>query len=317
VTADPDARLTDLDTDDGVVVNTFVASFTGSISVDVRGASPAQNVYVNAWIDINANGTFESNERLGSGATGQEFVYFTDGVRQISLPSVPRDARTDVPVAVRVRLSQTRGLGPNGIAPDGTVPVGEVEDYYTTIRANPYTNPSNNFDVNGDTFVSPFFLFQLLNYINNDNTNGRLPFPTTLVTPPYLDVNNNGFIDPLDVRDVIDFINLRGGAPEGEGEGSFVANNDTWVPAASFAAPVVESSKASHATSSVPQQASIAGQIKSLDDYLAAMPSEIGPAMAVESLEWNAMAPMIEKDSENESDLSVALALDDLLADWS
>ena len=319
VTADPDARLTDLDADDGVVVNTFVASFTGSISVDVRGASPAQNVYVNAWIDINANGTFESNERLGSGATGQEFDYFTDGVRQISLPSVPRDARTDVPVAVRVRLSQTRGLGPNGIAPDGTVPVGEVEDYYTTIRANPYTNPSNNFDVNGDTFVSPIDVLQLVNYINNDNTNGRLPFPTTLVTPPYLDVNNNGFIDPLDVRDVIDFINLRGGAPEGEGEGagSFVASNDTWVPAASFAAPVVESNKASHATSSVPQQASIAGQIKSLDDYLAAIPSEIGPAMAVESLEWNAMTPMIEKDSENESDLSVALALDDLLADWS
>jgi hypothetical protein len=29
------------------------------------------------------------------------------------------------------------------------------------------------------------------------------------------------------------------------------------------------------------------------------------------------MMPIIEKDSENESDLSVALALDDLLADWS
>jgi hypothetical protein len=321
VTADPDARLTDLDTDDGVVVNTFVASFTGSISVDVRGASPAQNVYVNAWIDINANGTFESNERLGSGATGQEFAYFTDGVRQISMPSVPRDARTDVPVAVRVRLSQTRGLGPNGIAPDGTVPVGEVEDYYTTIRANPYTNPSNFLDVNADTHVSPIDVLQLVNYINNEVpiVGDRLPFPTTFTTPPYLDVNSDGRVNNLDVLDVINFINLRGGAPEGEGEGegSFVASNDTWVPAVSFAAPVVESSKASHATSSVPQQASIAGQIKSLDDYLAAMPSEIGPAMAVESLEWNAMMPRIEKDSENESDLSVALALDDLLADWS
>ena len=321
VTADPDARLTDLDTDDGVVVNTFVASFSGSISVDVRGASPAQNVYVNAWIDINANGTFESNERLGNGATGQEFVYFTDGVRQISLPSVPRDARTDVPVAVRVRLSQTRGLGPNGIAPDGTVPVGEVEDYYTTIRANPYTNPSNFLDVNADTFVSPIDVLQLVNYINNEVpiVGDRLPFPTTFTTPPYLDVNSDGRVNSLDVLTVINFINLRGGAPEGEGEGesSFVASNDTWVSAATLAAPTVESNKESHGTSNLPRQASAVGQIKSLDDYLAAMPSEIGPAMAVESLEWNAMMPMIEKDSENDSDLSVALALDDLLADWS
>jgi hypothetical protein len=130
-------------------------------------------------------------------------------------------------------------------------------------------------------------------------------------------VNSDGRVNNLDVLDVINFINLRGGAPEGEGEGSFVASNDTWVSAETFAAPAVESTKASHANSSLTQHSSVAGQIKSLDDYLAAMPSEIGPALAVESLEWNAMVPMIEKDSENESDLSVALALDDLMADWS
>jgi hypothetical protein len=175
--------------------------------------------------------------------------------------------------------------------------------------------------VNADTFVSPIDVLQLVNYINNEVpiVGDRLPFPTTFTTPPYLDVNSDGRVNNLDVLDVINFINLRGGAPEGEGEGegSFVASNDTWVPAVSFAAPAIESNQASHGTSSSPRQASVTGQIKSLDDYLAAMPSEIGPAMAVESLEWNAMMPMIEKDSENESDLSVALALDDLLADWS
>ena len=175
--------------------------------------------------------------------------------------------------------------------------------------------------MNADTYVSPIDVLQLVNYINNEVpiVGDRLPFPTTFTTPPYLDVNSDGRVNNLDVLDVINFINLRGGAPEGEGEGagSFVASNDTWVPAVSFAAPAIESNQASHGTSSSPRQASVASQIKSLDDYLAAMPSEIGPAMAVESLEWNAMMPMIEKDSENESDLSVALALDDLLADWS
>lgn len=319
VTADPDARLTnlfaDLDIDDGVVVNPFVASFTGSITVDVRGASPSQNVYVNAWIDVNANGVFESTERIGN----REFVFFTEGIRQLSMASVSRDARTDVPVAIRVRLSTTPGLGPNGVAPDGTVPDGEVEDWYTTIQRNPYTNPSNHLDVNADGSVSPIDVLQLVNYINNDNTNGRLPFPSTLVAPPYLDVDGDGFVGPLDVSTVITFINLRGGAPEGEGEGegSSFAMNDMWVSAANTAAPSVQSNQTATRSFAPSQSSSVAGQIKSLDEYLAALPNEIGPAFAVESLEWQAMMPAMDKDSESESDLSVALAIDDLLADWS
>jgi len=304
VTSDPDARLIDLDTDDGVIVEPFTASFNGSITVNVLGASQSRNAYVSAWIDLNANGIFESSEKIA------ERAFFSDGSRQIVMSAVSRDARTNVPVAVRVRMSSQQGLGPTGIAPDG-----EVEDYYTTIRRNPYTNPSNFLDVNADGFVSPIDVLQLVNYINTTG-GGRLPFPTTLVVPPYLDVDGDGFVSPLDVNTVISFINLRGGG-EGEGEGSSAASDDTWISAASLAAPSVEFSKSSNTASVVRQQSSVAGRMKSLDEYLAALPSEIGPTLAVDSLDWNAMMPMIDDDSNSGSDLAVSLAINDLLADWS
>jgi hypothetical protein len=209
-------------------------------------------------------------------------------------------------------MSSQQGLGPTGIAPDG-----EVEDWYTTIRSNPYTNQSNNLDVNADGFVSPIDVLQLVNYINTTG-GGRLPFPAILGSPPYLDVDGDGFVSPLDVNTVINFINTRGGAPEGEGEGSSSSGSDMWVSAASFAAQAVEFNKSSNKASVAGQQATTAaGQIKSLDDYLAALPSDVGPSLAVESLDWSSLMPTIDNGTKDENDLSLALAIDDLLADWS
>jgi hypothetical protein len=121
-------------------------------------------------------------------------------------------------------------------SPLGEALDGEVEDWMITIGKNPYTNPSNKYDVTGDGFVSPIDVLQIVNYINAGFPS-RPPLPPTAV-PPYLDVNGDGFINALDVLSVIDFINSNiNGGTGGEGEGSSfrgVANvGDSWISAQS------------------------------------------------------------------------------------
>ena len=48
--------------------------------------------------------------------------------------------------------------------------------------------------------------------------------------PPYRDVNGNNFIDPLDVLEVINFINARGNRGAGEGEGATVSSGSLAAP---------------------------------------------------------------------------------------
>ena len=118
-------------------------------------------------------------------------------------------------------------------SPLGEAIDGEVEDWMITIGANPYTNPTNRFDVTGDGFVSPIDVLQIVNYINA-GLPSRPPLPPVAV-PPYLDVNGDGFINSLDVLNVIDFINsnLNGGRG-GEGEGLAADASDLWIPAAAL-----------------------------------------------------------------------------------
>jgi len=303
VTSDPDARLTDLDQDDGVTVLPFTAAFTGAIVVNVQGASASRVAYVNAWIDFDGDGVFESGEKL------PERAYFNDGSRQLDF-NVPTSAKTNGPIAVRVRMSSQQGLGPVGTAPDG-----EVEDYYTTIRANPYTNANNRLDVNNDGSISPIDVLQLVNYINFNGA-GRLPFPVTLAIPPYLDVDGDGSVGPLDVLSVINFINARNtGNAEGEGEADELSGN-SWFSASSSAAPQVSSSSRSQSSPSNSQADGTVSQVRSLDKYLAEVSSQVGPSLAVDELDWSSMLPSIEEDKEEDSDSGVMLAIDDVLSSW-
>ena len=306
VTSDADARVIDLDTDDGVTILPLTASFGGSIIVNVQGILVSRPAFINAWLDANGNGIFESTEKIPvSGRVG-------NGNNSLSILRnvIPGTSVTTAPVALRVRMSSQELLGPTGPAPDG-----EVEDYYVTINRNPYTNPSNRLDVNGDGGVSPLDVLQLVNYINV-NGPGQLPFPTAFTPPPYLDVNGDGFVSPLDVLSVINFINTQttggGGGGEGEGEGEgFVS--DQWISASSLAAPEVTAAGRSVETR-LPQANAATKAIQSLDSYLAHVSSDIGPSLAVDQLDWSTFLPIEEAVEEKDSNLALSIAIDDILS---
>ena len=86
------------------------------------------------------------------------------------------------------------------------------------VVASLHQNPTNRFDVNNDSFVSPIDVLVVINLINAQGASvpvDQLPPP-----PPYYDVNGNGFVDSTDVLSLIDYINSKGGSGSGEGESS-------------------------------------------------------------------------------------------------
>jgi hypothetical protein len=208
VTPDADAKVIDLDEgDDGVLfTSTLVAAFQSSVQVSVT-KPVGTNAYLSGWIDFNGDGIFAPAERVASQ------LLVTQATTTLSF-IVPASAVTGNTWA-RFRLSSDR----NAVAlPTGQAPDGEVEDYRVTIQGNPYTNQSNNLDVNGDTFVSPIDVLQLINYLNNPANPTQLSLPRPTSGPPYLDVNGDGFITPLDALIVINHLNSLPARGSGEGE---------------------------------------------------------------------------------------------------
>jgi hypothetical protein len=83
--------------------------------------------YIDAWIDFDQSGTYESDERLSNGSirvVQTEFFHI--------LFTIPAGTPAGSTYA-RFRITQHGGLGPTGPAQSG-----EVEDYQITIRAKPY-----------------------------------------------------------------------------------------------------------------------------------------------------------------------------------
>ncbi|XZE21695.1 GEVED domain-containing protein [Pirellulaceae bacterium SH449] len=294
VSADADARLPNLDDDDGVTVNQMTAAYQSNIVVNVQGASISRIAYVHIWIDFNGNGSFEdAGEKLAVLET------FTSGDFTIPV-NVPPGAVTNRDIGVRVRLSTQRNL--TSLGPDGA---GEVEDYLVRINANPHQNQSNRFDVNGDGFVSAIDVLQVINHIN---ATGGGPLPLNRPTPPFLDVDGDSVVGSLDVLAIINHINSNvsnsGGEGLGEGEGEFSA--DMW-----FQAPLVGGAEqlgsdwnASHSYASGDHELSNSGSdlgaFIDLDDDLA------------DEFDWSLMGYKADKETDDH-DLALGDVLQDLL----
>lgn len=216
VTPDADAKLTNLDSDDGVTFTSLVAGFSASFSITVTNTT-GSTAYLSYWLDSNADGVFAASE----GVTQIEVTATTTNV-SLLLSSAAKVGAT----YARVRLSTDRASVAN---PVGASPNGEVEDYLVTIQGNPYKNPSNNpltmdaagnnLDVNGDGAVSPIDVLQLISYLNGPNPR-NLTLPVTRTLPPYIDVNGDATVSPLDALLVISFLNRRRAGGSGEGEAS-------------------------------------------------------------------------------------------------
>ncbi|MFN6162612.1 MAG: GEVED domain-containing protein [Planctomycetota bacterium] len=304
VTADPDARLIDADVDDGVTFSSLVRGFSGSMQLTLEGISISRPGFAAAWIDFDGDGIFESTEKIN--ITGR----LVNGVNTPIPVFIPGSAVVGRPVAARVRFGSNEAAisVPTGDAPDG-----EVEDYLITIGQNPYTNPLNKYDVNGDTFVSPIDVLQIVNYINS-GLPSRPPMPPVAV-PPYLDVDSDGFISALDVLNVIDFINanLPGGSGGGEGEGEGARDvGNLWIAAPP--APVSQANQRTaqeQAGSIAPPQAKRNSDM-SLDMFLASLASqEMGPLQADESID--AISSATAEIQRDDADSDWAIALDDVL----
>jgi len=167
--------------------------------------------------------------------------------------------------------------------------------------------------VNGDTFVSPIDVLQIVNYINS-GLPSRPPMPPVAV-PPYLDVDSDGFISALDVLNVIDFINanLPGGSGGGEGEGEGARDvGNLWIAAPP--APVSQANQRTaqeQAGSIAPPQAKRNSDM-SLDMFLASLASqEMGPLQADESID--AISSATAEIQRDDADSDWAIALDDVL----
>ena len=106
----------DGDTDDGVALsNGLISGITQTIDITASAAS-----FLDAWIDFDGDGVWESNEQIFTSES------LTAGVNTLSV-SVPSDAVSQTYARFRVSSDAT-GLAPGGIAADG-----EVEDYNVSI----------------------------------------------------------------------------------------------------------------------------------------------------------------------------------------
>ncbi len=118
-TGDDLANLAD---EDGVVFTSPLKPNMAA-TVDVTASAPGM---LDAWIDFDANGSWDANEWIFTSAP------LTAGVNHLSF-EVPAAAKENTTTFARFRLSSTGGLSPGGILPTGAVPDGEVEDYQVRI----------------------------------------------------------------------------------------------------------------------------------------------------------------------------------------
>jgi hypothetical protein len=104
--------------DDGVMFGVIaVGAAQAGVNIGLQGAS---NARVDAWIDFDANGTWDASDQILSN------VPVSNGLQTLNFP-IPNQATTG-PTYARVRVSSEGGLPTTGFARDG-----EVEDYLVTI----------------------------------------------------------------------------------------------------------------------------------------------------------------------------------------
>jgi len=130
-----------LDDEDGVrFIEPFVAGETAMVKVDVSADG-----YLNAWIDLNINGAWESFEHV----IPDQAVVAGQNIFSFNIPGSSKPGRT----FARFRYSTTGGLATTGLAQDG-----EVEDYMLTIYP-----PGWDFTLTGSSHLVSVPAYVLLN----------------------------------------------------------------------------------------------------------------------------------------------------------
>ncbi|MCA9062432.1 MAG: hypothetical protein KDA96_05220, partial [Planctomycetaceae bacterium] len=129
--------------EDGVHISPLLTGQISTITVDIQNAEAGG--YVDAWIDFDNSGSWESSEQI----VDSQAVF--NGIHEFSF-TVPTAATANT-VTARVRVSRSGNLSPTGWADSG-----EVEDLPVIIQTNldvilPTANGADSFELrrNGDT----------------------------------------------------------------------------------------------------------------------------------------------------------------------
>lgn len=154
------------------------------------------------------------------------FLSLSPGDYTITENALGYEPTTVLPVRLTLGASEV-AVAEEGMA-DLATP-GQIEIVNTDLiigndvyeRTGPsWSNPGNpnNVDNSSDGLVTPADVLVLLNFINANAPDFRLP-DLPAAPPPYYDVNDDGFVTAADALLVINFINRvvpSGGSPEGE-----------------------------------------------------------------------------------------------------
>jgi hypothetical protein len=120
-------------------------------------------------------------------------------------------------LAVTPPSSSFAAVQPSSALRTVSLGAGEVfshADFSFLSSASPWQNPVLQRDANNDGLITHLDALVIINEINRNGA--RVLTGTTLVAPPYYDVNGNHEVDALDVLVVINFINASSGSGEGE-----------------------------------------------------------------------------------------------------
>ena len=197
--------------DDGVTFDQMlIVNGAGLVTVAVNGVPVDAPAFLNAWLDQDGDGEFDTNEKIIDSAA------VTNGNQ--TFPFAIAEAAVSGSTIARFRLSTEEAVGPIGDAVSG-----EVEDYQVMIHRSGWQNPAIAEDVNYDGHVSPIDALLVINHLNVTDpvTLGQpLPIPENgNEPPPFLDVSGDNRIAPIDALMVINKLSQ---IVDSGGEGEFV-----------------------------------------------------------------------------------------------
>lgn len=139
----------------------------------------------------------------------------------------------------------------------------------------PWQNSRNRYDINDDGFVVPGDVLIMINEINANGPRQLMPPTTATLAPPYWDTSGDNFFSPLDILQVINFIEGVGAEGEASGEPGTELTMVVEMPAIEM--PVSQSSvhtelidapivDASLDEAPKPRHSSMATQVETFDD---------------------------------------------------
>ncbi|MEM8678911.1 MAG: GEVED domain-containing protein, partial [Planctomycetota bacterium] len=194
--------LSQLDDEDGVIAPTVYLGRT-SFDLSILAGNVGSSAFLDAWIDFDGDGSWQASEQIMASVLLQE----GENVFSIVVP----EGLSPGSRMARFRISSTGGLTTTGWAANG-----EVEDHAIVFANSDWHNVDRPLDVNGNDGAIPTPLDALA--IVNELTNHVYSDPVTFELPPdaapplFLDVDNNGLVNPLDALLVISGLPSLGGS---------------------------------------------------------------------------------------------------------